>query len=418
MVKRRLGSTLYLMVPEKWQENGQPGPMPWAVYNGKDKPVETGSSIDISSLPKATSYEAIAPASVTLFTNVELPEKNRRRFMRALPNAIEGKIFSDPEDVYVTHGPKSADNELPVAILEKQWLDSMNQRFREAGIKLDAIRPESLVLPVGDGEWSVFWDGVSGFVRTGKYSAMTLDTGGDPPGALEILADESSKISASPKSICVYYPNGVKPPRVDKWEEKLGLPIKIKKSWSWEEFVKDESESSINFMDVVAPDKDESKSKGRQFATTAILLLALGAVWVGSLLLGWWQVRSEADMLTAKINAGFMETFPNAALVDAPYQMKINLNKLRDRAGVGGAKGLIPLLEEINPALPAGVSFHSLRYNRGSLNLGILLKSDADIARIQNYFKQKQIPVSIKKVAGLHNKLVGVSISVGSRKAQ
>ena len=120
------------------------------------------------------------------------------------------------------------------------------------------------------------------------------------------------------------------------------------------------------------------------------------AVLVLSQLLGLnaWAWKLQADLRQRQTSMGqvMTQTFPEIqVVVDAPLQMRREVQRLRQAAGQTGSDGLEPLLAALGQALPAGQAVTQIDFEAGELRLKELALTEAQIGPMQTRLQAQQV---------------------------
>ena len=97
--------------------------------------------------------DVLVPASSMTLTQIELPEKNQRQALKALPFMLEETIASDVEDMHFVVGPRDGEQLNVIAVAHEQMQDWMSW-LMDAGIKVKRIVPDCLALPLEQCRWA------------------------------------------------------------------------------------------------------------------------------------------------------------------------------------------------------------------------------------------------------------------------
>ena len=120
------------------------------------------------------------------------------------------------------------------------------------------------------------------------------------------------------------------------------------------------------------------------------------AVLLVSQLLGlnaWaWKLQSDLRQRQAGMTQVVTQTFPEIqVVVDAPLQMRREVERLRQAAGQTGSDGLEPLLASLGQALPEGVTLNALDFQSGELRLKDLRLTEVQAAQLPNQLQALQV---------------------------
>jgi general secretion pathway protein L len=113
----------------------------------------------------------LVPSEDVLLTEAKLSARSRAQLLQALPYAVEDQLLGAPEDLHFAAARNDGD-QLGVAVVAKAKLQAWLDRLGDAGIRPDAMIPETLALPVATGGATVFIEDARAIVRLGAWSAF------------------------------------------------------------------------------------------------------------------------------------------------------------------------------------------------------------------------------------------------------
>lgn len=383
-------SLLEIHIPENWPQPDQGKAVEetaisfaWRLRGAQGKLLRSGHDT-LASMPAAENCHIVLPASRVLLSSVKPPAQNRRKFMQALPYAVEDRIMADPESIHVAAGELQENGEMPVAIMDRAWLRRVLDALRDNGIKPVRAEVETLLAPCKAGEWTLVWHGHEGFLRQGPYSAIPLD-GGDaehPPAALQLaLAAADNK----PASIRVFQDSS-SAPHLDAWSSILDIPLTDGGKWQWPA----SAEHGINLLQGEFSARSTHADWLPRLRPAIILVSLVLGLHVMFTIGDWAMLKFEKSRLTTSMEQNFRKAFPDAkVIVDAPLQMRRNLAELRHSAGMPDQNDFLPLLAQIAPKLGADTKLRSLEYQKETLNVRITLPDATAIENLRASLPQQ-----------------------------
>jgi general secretion pathway protein L len=398
-------SQLEIHIPENWppsdQENAgeaSAATFSWCLRGTQGKLLRSGHGA-LGAMPAAERCHIVLPASRVLLSSVKPPAQNRRKFMQALPYAVEDRVMADPESIHVAAGEEQENGELPLAIVDRAWLRQVLDNLSSNGLKPLRADVETLLAPCAAGVWTVVWRAHGGFVRQAPDSGIPLD-GGDaehPPAALQLaIAAAVSK----PGSIRLYT-DGASAPDLGAWSNALGLPVTAAGEWQWTV-----AELGINLLQgefATGTSRADWLPRLRPALMLAGLILGLQV----TLTIGDWAwLKFEKHRLTTSMEQSFRKAFPEAkVIVDAPLQMRRNLAELRRSAGMMEHNDFLPLLAQLAPGLGAQAQIRSLDYQQDELTIRLTLPDPAAAETLRASLPQARLTPGNSSPAGLEAEL-------------
>jgi general secretion pathway protein L len=399
MRKRIARSLLQLHVPERWPDPVHEPHVRWALR--RDEQVKDGGA-RLADVPRAEETVLVVPVARVTFVRAALPQGPAARLAKLAPFAIEDAIVSAPEQVHCAVLDDDRTGERLIAVLDREWLDGALTELASFGIKPDRAIVES-ALVVGDaGAWTVVWSGDGGFVAFGGVEAITLDASveGHPPLALKLALDERRRAGAAPQTMRVLTAGAADPPDTAKWSASLRVPVALAGKWLPE--ASDASAADCaDLLPGARPGAWAAEGWLARLKPAAALAAALVAAHVLVTVGDWARLAYEARGLRQQMEAVFRKAFPEAkAVIDPALQMRRNVADLRRAAGEPDAADLVPLLAKLAPALAAaGARPQALRYERGELELELVVAAGETRERLASRLRVPGVQVRIERVA-------------------
>ena len=364
---------LEIHIPENWpseqqEEAGSGTLFTWLLRGDDGKLMRSGQSA-LDAMPAAAQCHIIVPASRVLLSSVQLPAQNRKKFMQALPYAVEDRIMADPESVHVAMGPVQENGAMPVAIVDRSWLRHTLEILQQAGFTPSQAAIETLLAPWHEKSWTVVWRGNGGFLRDGPYSGISLDGGNlhePPPGLRLALEEETGNQPGSIQVSCI----DAAALDAAAWSGNLGIPVSLVDEWKWPA----PGQNGINLLQGEFALKSANQDWLPRLRPAIAMIGVLIALQIAFSLLDWAMLKYEKYQLTASMEQSFRKAFPDAkVIVDAPLQMSRNLADLRHAAGQTDPNDFLPLLAKIGPLLGKESKLDKLEYQQGNLNISLTL---------------------------------------------
>ncbi len=384
----------------------------WVLIDNGHPPIPREGKVE--HLPKhADSVQLIIPASQVLITRTRLPKAARNRAGSILSFAVEEDTLREPDNNQVSWIGSAGEDDV-LAVVDKKGLKQALDALDAAAIRVDEVNCETLLLPWVAGEWSLAWNGLESFVRTGEFEGTATDCGDEisPPLSLQLMLEDAGAREATPTSIALYTiptatamasgsasePAGktVIPPDIPAWLRELGVPVRFAGHWDWRNAPGDRS---ISLLPVRKRWRLSSGLLSRLRPAAWIAAVAL-AVHSMALIVDWALLVDEQRVLRHQMETRFREIFPMAvAVVDPPLQMRRKLIEARHAAGVPDNADFLPMMGTLAPILqelaPGGL--RSVAYESG--NIALELAIDEGLARrIAVRLRESGLDVNISPV--------------------
>ncbi|ARO87584.1 general secretion pathway protein GspL [Nitrosospira lacus] len=347
--------------------------------------------------------QLIIPAAQVLLTRVRLPPAAKRRANAILAFAIEEEMLREPDASQVSWVGSTGDDDVLAVVDRKQlqyWLDALGA----AGMRVDEMHCETLLLPWIAGEWSLAWDGREGFVRTSEFEGAATDCGNraSPPLSLQLMLEEAEARGAKPISIALYTvaPAGesagepMLTPDTAAWQKELGVSIRFGGGWDWRKGLTD---ASVNLL--------REHKRGRVFSGLMSRLrpaawIAGGALALHAIALAadWTLLASEQRVLRQQMESRFRAIFPDAvAVVDPALQMRRKLAETRHAAGVPDSGDFLPMIEMVAMGLKESApgSLRTVTYENERMTLELAAMDEAAVRRIAARLRETGLSVDV-----------------------
>ncbi|MDQ3195520.1 MAG: type II secretion system protein GspL [Burkholderiales bacterium] len=384
---------------------------PWLLRDARGALSRAGDN-PLRDMPAADRCELVAPASRVLLTQITLPTGNRQRLRRLLPFAVEDRVMTEPEKIHAIAGSRQADGQTAVAVVDKAWLAAVLAQFRNARLKPQAMWVETLLPALAPESWSIVWKGGEGFLRSGLASGVFLDggVGGEPPIGLLLALQEAraaitsaaNPANAAPAQLIVRPARGAVLPDIQQWADALQIDVVAGERWDWFERIdRLGADDGINLMqDDFAP-RSAARDWLPRLRPALVLLGLIIAVQIVGAAVDWFALHRQRDALQATIEQRFRSAFPDArVVVDAPLQLRRNLEELRRGAGQAEPNDFLPLLARATRLIEASANHRlsALQYDAGELKVDILLPDAESAEKLKDALQAPNLAVRLEAI--------------------
>jgi general secretion pathway protein L len=323
--------------------------------------------------PVSGDCELVLASDLVLLDKVTASASQQRRLAPALRFLAEDLALPDPERLHVAAIPRAERDSLGLAIVDRQWLQSVLAKLGSAGLTARSAYPESLLPTPMPHAWTVVWVAGEGFVRTGRYEALALDcTEGDtPPVALRLALESAKGAGGGPQALVVHSTASSAAPDLKAWAAALGLPVESGPEWHW---ASARRPTDVELLQGEFAVRGAAGPWLRRLRVSAGLAAAVIALSSAAIALDWAAKVRERDTLLREMRTQYRESFgDNAVVVDAPLQMARALADLRQQAGQISAGDFVALLAVASERLldPARHHVESISYEAGLLTLSL-----------------------------------------------
>ncbi|OED39179.1 type II secretion system protein GspL [Chromatiales bacterium (ex Bugula neritina AB1)] len=370
----------------------------WAICDTNKKTVRShdhGSFADAARAGERRSVIMVIAGTEVLLEDVAVPATNLSRALKAVPYALEEQLAQDVEASHFAFGAKLADGKIPVAVIARDSMDWLKSQCKQAGLTPAEVIPETMVLPLVEGRWTVMTNSSHSAVRTSLTKGFSCDTellplllnnsldseseidvdemvweslhfscGKDrynlrtkqgPIGMrseVELFADGLSKPSAQPRTS----------PRINLFQGDYGKSDTIGKAW-------------------------------KPWRLPAALAAALALLWGGSSYLQYNELGQQEKQLRSDMVATFKATFPDARnpANDPVRQFRSRLKVLAGGNGIDDGSFVVMMsalgaaLNEIDKPL-----VKSMNYRSGKLDIELEASTLQDVDKMKSELESEK----------------------------
>jgi type II secretion system protein L len=358
-----------------------------------------GSVADVAADTVARDAELVlvVPAQKVLLRDVAFAPKERRLLRQTVPYSLEEQLIDDVDTQHFALG-SIGDNQVPVAIVEKQWLYDWLQQCAQAGLDIKRVLPEQLLLPYREHCWTLRIEPQRWLVRIGAYRGFALEPE-SAALALQLLLDDAAEV---PQQLLV----------------QSTLPLELLRS-QLPELLR----GSIEVLEAAEPALDKPlidllqgifartlpwRRWWQQWHLAAIVFAVALVVHVSALGIAHHRLSKQNLSLRQQIEAVYRTVEPRGAVNDPELQLRRKLKTLQGHQG----SGVMPLLQQVGAALKKidGVSVQNLTYSEQQSELRVSVTAAA--------FKDVEAVRAAIAATGLNAQLVGSNTDGDKTRAQ
>jgi general secretion pathway protein L len=388
-----MAGTFYLRLPSDL-DAGIESTVQWYSPDSGLPSVEEGTLEHAGLLAVGNRVVVVVPATEVLLLESDIPKRKRQRILKALPFVLEEQLAEDVEQLHFAIGSCQGEK-VAAAVISKRRMESWLTLLLQVGIHPQQMVPESLVLPLHDGEWSLLAGSETVLLRTAECRGYALP---DSVAAESLLLALEQCGDDIPSKVNLYteqpadYPEGLEQQLHD-----AGVEVVEKAEINLLERFPSGSryEPPIDLLQGDFSRKEQIGKLWRPWRAAAILLLLTLLLHGGVALQEYHQLSSEEAELTTAIEQIYRKTFPEARkVVDPKVQMEQRLAELR-HGGSGGS--FLGLLAQAGPIIKQaqGIDVESLRYNQSVLEIELLLADFQVLDKLKQALIRDGLSVSI-----------------------
>lgn len=361
-----------------------------------DEPTQ-GTPEEIAKIAAGRQITLLAPAADILLIQPSLPTQNRQRLLQAAPFALENQIASDIDLQHFTIGRQNDDSSVPVAIVSKQKIESWLNQLEAAGIRPQAIYPETLCLPCKESEWTLLVDEERALLRNGQFSGLTLDFE-NVSQTLERLLVQSDEMQ--PKCLNLLctsqqVEDQLKEPLsklvdelVTRLTDRDPLPLLAENCIPT---------ANLNLLHGPYQQNSHSQIIWRSWYPTFAVALLLVILSFASGLHELNRLEKQHLALSLQIEQLFKKSLPESKkMVNPKAQMSQKLQALQSSAG--SSSGFLKLVNLTGKATNAQSqsTIDGLNFRQGELNVQLTIKDLQMLELLKKRLEKSQLTVNIR----------------------
>jgi general secretion pathway protein L len=365
------------------------------VSSRKSRHASSGKFADLAKACQFRRVVLLIPGDQVLLTQSSVPTRNRQKLLKALPFTLEENLIEDIDKLHFAIADTRSHTSQAVAVINKQTLQDWIRLFKENSIKLDAIIPDILAVPLFKG-WTILNTPQTCLVRTGKFSGFFTE----PENLNTLLEREFESIDIDrPKQLLLIEDTRAEAiPVLQEFAQRHH--IQLKKEVLGKPLISlfgdhIDSGSSINLLQ--AQYNPQQRKKGQiklwypAIASVAACLIAL--ITLGTL--RYVSMKTEYDKLHREKVSLFKQVFPRAKReIGMRARLRARLNQLGKNQDSQQVE-FLSLFGAAGDAIKNVPEFEmkSANFNNGKLIIHFTIDDTSKIDRIVNQLKRSGIQV-------------------------
>ena len=366
--------------------------------------VREGALAEAAASAAGRQVTVLVPGTDVALSKVAVPTRNRSRMAAAVPYLLEDQLAGDVEQAHFALGERNAEGRVAVAVVSQARMNSWLARIAEAGLHVDRLVPESLLVPYQPDAWTLLIERDCINLRNAPQGGMTVDS----VNAAFILQRAVAESEVKPLMLRAWVASGVTADAplpgdlgVDVQAEPLTVPPLV--------FLARQAQEPgvIDLLQGPYSRRERLGKLWRPWRPAAALL----AVWVilqfGIESFQYRQLHAEEARLREEISQIYLQTFPDAKrVVDARLQMEQRLAALR--GGTGSAGGFMKLLAAVSgpTAGVGGVEIDRLSYKEGEFDISLMISDLQRLEQLKDRLSSEtQLPVEIQSATARNDRV-------------
>ncbi len=314
----------------------------------------------------------VAPGEDVLLTTANIPSRQHRQIVQAVPYAIEEQLAVDVEDCFFSLGSRNANDEIQVAVVERSLIGRWLARLKALDVEIGFMTSEANLLSCEDGI-AVLLDGDRAHIRWSDGPGMTTTRAALPLVLSFGSADSPIQVSGNESDIDAA---GMQLGELEASGEILsqrqvnesGFHILccefsgLENNFLQGEFKVDEAVSSIQLV----------------WRSVAVLALIAVALHFATLIGQGWYFDQKASEYEAEAYALYAEVFPKDRNV---RDLRRRWNSHLGRSESGGNEFISLFAASSRGLAEAGLTLNNVNFNesRGDLILQVTGKRSEEL---------------------------------------
>ena len=387
-----MNSCFYLFLPKRSTESVELNSVSvsWVVKDvNNELKLAQGLLSDAASAIENQAVTIVLPGEDVLSLVAEVPGKNIQRIQQAVPYVLEDSVIDDVDELYFAirkSNIEQADNQYNVAVINKQYFESIITQLERAGIYADVMTADYLLLSDNN---TLFFDGERVLFNS--------------PG-LKFTTSIDSEINLANEKVQKLISCGTET-EINKLDKLLSDDVQKEQCDAHPLLCllkNNVSEQVINLLQGSYKKKKNWSQTGKTWLPIAALFLVWLTVQGGLFIFDYISLNNQNKLLNSEITKIYKKTFPQSRrVVDAKAQMQQKLADLKKRKGQSGRSfsemlsGSAAIFSKTK-----GLVIKSLRYYDGRLNIEMQLASLQALDKLKEQLnKEKGYQVEIQNAS-------------------
>jgi general secretion pathway protein L len=361
----------------------------WATFDTAGHLVESALQVPLDTIPRHPRPPLVLiPGTDVVLTQADIPSKQWKRIVQAVPYALEEQLAEDVEKLHFALGKREPlSGDIAVAVIARAQMDSYWQQLSAVGLRPTMLIPDILAVPKPADGWGVLYFDEVVLVRTGPQAGFAIES--DCLGAaLQMALIEHENVP--PQQIVVF--SGTEPATALTELHALGIPVTVETheqgvlAWLAQGVIENKP---LNLLQGGYRPQDKVATYLRPWRLTAALLILWGGLSVAKQWAEYQQLSQQRQALNAQIEKIYRDTFPQASkIVNPRVQMAQKLKTLRaQQTRTTPEDDFLFILNKISTPLvrTPGFSLKRIDYRQGRFDIQLTV---ANLQALE-YLKQR-----------------------------
>ena len=338
----------------------------------------------------ADNVVAYIPGIDILLIRARLPAGRKSQLRNALPFALEENLIDDVENLHCALGPQLADGNYIAAVSRDENIRYWHQRLVSSGLHLQALLPDTLLLPRTAGSWSIACEQNTAYVRTADAEGFVCQTQVLP---LLLQKELDNRVDNLPHSIDIHAcPVSGETDPSEAISDKVQIAHHPEfSSGNLIELLLQRSPGypSLNLLQGEFAPSSRLLQRIRPWYTSAALVGVLVLLGFTGSVIEYVSLKQQSAQLEQQILQTFRQAFPdvktNVSAATVPSIMKSRLAMLRG-TGQGGGPDFSEMLAKVAPVVAKAkdVNAQHLRFQSGQMEILLITPDLQTLEQLKN----------------------------------
>ena len=346
------------------------GAASWQAVDAHGAPLAQDGKGDLeqaAELAEGRRVVLLIPARDVFRARLDLPARGRRSAVKGARYALEDRIAGDVEDLHFAVGPDVGD-QLEVAAVERQWLQGLLERVKEAGLLPVAVYGEGDALPHLPNAAAALLEEDALLLRDGSGQVVSAGPG-ELAGLVDIVCAEHAGDEASPFRLVIYCEPSLKGKAQQAMAGLNGREVELRLLEQGAMPQLAAEALSGGAVNLLQGEFRRSNDRTGRLRDIAIGLLAVALVYPGYLAMDGWRAQSEYQALAGIVDARLRQMMPDAgASADLRGEFRRRIASA-DLSAAADSDGFLRLLQSLERGGGGGTRVLGLNYGNASASV-------------------------------------------------
>lgn len=380
----------------------------WATFDEKGHLLENAHDVPLNTVPRHNRPPfVLIPSTDIVLTQADVPSKQWKRIVQAVPYALEEQLAEDVEDLHFALGKREPiSGDIAVAVIARRQIEAYLQQLNTIGLTPASLIPDMLAVPKTTEGWSLLYLKDIVLVRTGLQTGFAIEI--DCLSiALQLALTEHQ--ANPPQQITVFTGTQAATRLTDL--HALGIPIiektndKSVLAWLAQGLIDDKP---LNLLQNNYRSQDKIATLWRPWRLTAALLVLWGALFMAKQWIDYRQLNQQRQALNAQIEKVYRDTFPQARkIVNPRVQMEQKLKALRAEGNITQDEHFLTLFNKISTPLARTPGFQIKRidYNQRHFDIQLTVSNLQALEYLKQRLTRLDLTVEINQAISRNNQV-------------